>query len=475
MKKFSKIGKRVLALFIVALLNINTYATTATQDGSAFVTKAEFDSLMKDFNSAMDVYQSSLNSKIDNAVSQYLAGMASSYKSKTTPLFISNCAGNNVTMLANNTYPYKKHTTGYNIKVMYAAILKGSGSGGSVIYGKHSYWTYSKTATNGGQRNIVEKVGSNYRFKGVTSDYGENFDMNWTYVKYDYDDGFVNGTKYLYPMVWYGTNDYIFSVSAAIWGNWRTTIQQNYTASCKQPTAIVFSPTQNTYTLHDAYSSVFSDNDDTVKVYRFVDGNLTTFIASTTFAETNSVFHNGATYGSKQSLYMQGYADYPGYFWDTCQSANASSFTGISTQLAKAIPTSAPVEKDGTKWSNILYNDVNTYSYKYQASETAAEEDKTLSNFNMVNGVPFTAALQNETLKWTYAFTNAVDGRRIYLKYGKFDGSSVSGDDVEVYDASKQTDTIEMKIKKSDMIFIKWTAGSVMDVANCGDINRTKD
>ena len=45
MKKFFKLGKRMMALFIVVLLNINTYAAIGGNDGSAFVTKAEFDQL----------------------------------------------------------------------------------------------------------------------------------------------------------------------------------------------------------------------------------------------------------------------------------------------------------------------------------------------------------------------------------------------------------------------------------------------
>ena len=82
MKKFSKIGKRVLAFFLVALMNINAYATTTSNDGSAFVTKAEFDDMMKKFNDNMETYNAGLNAKIDDAISNYLAGM-STYATKT--------------------------------------------------------------------------------------------------------------------------------------------------------------------------------------------------------------------------------------------------------------------------------------------------------------------------------------------------------------------------------------------------------
>ena len=64
MKKFLKLGKRMMALFIVVLLNINSYAAVGANDGSAFVTKAEFDALVNTFNEQMDTYQSGINAKI---------------------------------------------------------------------------------------------------------------------------------------------------------------------------------------------------------------------------------------------------------------------------------------------------------------------------------------------------------------------------------------------------------------------------
>ena len=76
MKKFSKIGKRVLAFFLVALMNINTYAAIGGNDGSAFVTKSEFDALVNTFNEQMDNYEASLNTKIDGAIANYLASLS---------------------------------------------------------------------------------------------------------------------------------------------------------------------------------------------------------------------------------------------------------------------------------------------------------------------------------------------------------------------------------------------------------------
>ena len=76
MKKYIKYTKRIIALLTVVLLNVNTFATTASNDGSAFITKADFDELVTDFNAKMNEYQSALNAKIDYAVANYIAGMS---------------------------------------------------------------------------------------------------------------------------------------------------------------------------------------------------------------------------------------------------------------------------------------------------------------------------------------------------------------------------------------------------------------
>ena len=53
-------------------------------DGSAFITKAEFDSLKNNFQSQLDAYNTSIDSKIDSAIASYLAGVDVG-KSRTIP------------------------------------------------------------------------------------------------------------------------------------------------------------------------------------------------------------------------------------------------------------------------------------------------------------------------------------------------------------------------------------------------------
>ena len=76
MNKSTRIVKRLLALFLVVLMSINTFAAVVgDNDGSAFITKAEFDSLKNDFQSQIDRYNTSIDSKIDGAIASYLSGI----------------------------------------------------------------------------------------------------------------------------------------------------------------------------------------------------------------------------------------------------------------------------------------------------------------------------------------------------------------------------------------------------------------
>ena len=92
MKKGTRIVKRVLALFLVVLMSIESFgAVVSDNDGSAFITKAEFDSLKNEFQSQIDQYNTSIDAKIDGAIASYLAGINVSKETKIEPI-VSNYA-----------------------------------------------------------------------------------------------------------------------------------------------------------------------------------------------------------------------------------------------------------------------------------------------------------------------------------------------------------------------------------------------
>ena len=75
MNRIRKYSKKVATILIISLC-INTYsAIVSDNDGSAFITKGEFDSLKNNFQTQIDNYNTSIDSKIDGAIASYLAGI----------------------------------------------------------------------------------------------------------------------------------------------------------------------------------------------------------------------------------------------------------------------------------------------------------------------------------------------------------------------------------------------------------------
>lgn len=72
-----KIFRKIICVSTCVIFTFNSYAAIVSDnDGSAFVTKAEFETLKNSFNSQIDNYNESIDGKIDGAISAYLAGIS---------------------------------------------------------------------------------------------------------------------------------------------------------------------------------------------------------------------------------------------------------------------------------------------------------------------------------------------------------------------------------------------------------------
>ncbi|MBR1453786.1 MAG: hypothetical protein IJ593_03985 [Lachnospiraceae bacterium] len=86
MNKSTKIVKKLLALFLVVLMSIESFgAIVSDNDGSAFITKAEFDSKVNEFNTEINRYETSIDAKLQGAISSYVEGVR--IQDKPTTLF----------------------------------------------------------------------------------------------------------------------------------------------------------------------------------------------------------------------------------------------------------------------------------------------------------------------------------------------------------------------------------------------------
>ena len=62
------IVKKTFCLLISFMMVFSSFAAVVSDnDGSAFITKSEFDSLKNDFQSQLDSYNTNIDNKIDNA------------------------------------------------------------------------------------------------------------------------------------------------------------------------------------------------------------------------------------------------------------------------------------------------------------------------------------------------------------------------------------------------------------------------
>ena len=130
MKKSTRIVKRVLALFLVVLMSIESFgAVVSDNDGSAFITKAEFDSLKNNFQSQIDQYNTSIDSKIDGAIASYLAGINVA-KQTSKSLIVKSWTTGVVSMngVQNNTFQLPDVSGALGLFEEYYAALQSDGN-----------------------------------------------------------------------------------------------------------------------------------------------------------------------------------------------------------------------------------------------------------------------------------------------------------------------------------------------------------
>ena len=70
--------KKIIVLFLIFAFSIKVFAAAVSDnDGASFITKAEFDSLKNEFQKQLNDNNRNIDSKIENAVSSYIAGLNS--------------------------------------------------------------------------------------------------------------------------------------------------------------------------------------------------------------------------------------------------------------------------------------------------------------------------------------------------------------------------------------------------------------
>lgn len=101
-------------IMAVAVASVEIYATVVSDnDGSAFISKAEFDSLKNDFQSQLNQYNTAIDSKIDSSIASYLAGIQIAAQERLTN-YITNAKKNSEDNVGFMLYGSPKNSRSYN-------------------------------------------------------------------------------------------------------------------------------------------------------------------------------------------------------------------------------------------------------------------------------------------------------------------------------------------------------------------------
>ena len=170
-----KIFRKIIVLLIVFAFGINVCfaAVVSDNDGAAFITKAEFDSLKNTFQSQINGFNSNIDNKIESAINAYLSGIKVGKTSKINTAFVLDgdkdkniiCVGktNNFNNMTNELYADDKifeifagvyRTSAYYMQDTYdtfcfqASYTKGNNSNYLFVLDKDNTGTVKSTKKN---------------------------------------------------------------------------------------------------------------------------------------------------------------------------------------------------------------------------------------------------------------------------------------------------------------------------------------
>ena len=223
-------SKKVLVFLLCVVFAINTHAAIVSDnDGSAFVSKAEFEGLKKDFSDQIDKYNSSIDGKIDGAIASYLDGISVAKKIKldiiydkytTVPGNKDNgvlwCSNNNVTLCGDSN-----QTLAYNYTHIQSYGSYAPTSTSTAYTGKGGYWVKTLDSETNGRAKKRFRVNKNGR---VDSRYLCKFTVSGTMA------GFVAIDRNSCSGSWY-THDALNAINSRDSKTYISTMGENTTGN----------------------------------------------------------------------------------------------------------------------------------------------------------------------------------------------------------------------------------------------------
>ena len=174
---------KIAAILIVAICFNSMSAIVSDNDGSAFVTKAEFEAMKDNFADQVENYENSIDGKIDGAIAAYLAGIKTTRKMVITNMFI-NAKKNDKNNLVFALWATPAQAI--NVEDVVAGYFVGRADGGgdgdnATSGGKYGYCQVSNVNAGSGGYGECEYLGTT---KKNSSKFYNDDKKNWTSAYY---------------------------------------------------------------------------------------------------------------------------------------------------------------------------------------------------------------------------------------------------------------------------------------------------
>ena len=218
----SRVIKKILSIIVLSFLCFETTfaVVVSDNDGAAFITKGEFDTLKSNFQNQLNQYNTNIDAKIDQAISSYLAGIKTEKTSELTNIY-DVLGGSNIRFGYPNITPTVAPKAGFGIyyincwKNGYQAVYPGAGYNPIKNPAASEWWTAT----------------TNYRGGG-----GER----GNFITYDLQDGKKYLTSYKYGLLeavyvggWYRIASVVTSIQNYPFGSAPTTLGQSCTVGSR--------------------------------------------------------------------------------------------------------------------------------------------------------------------------------------------------------------------------------------------------
>ena len=491
--KFNKKITRCI-LFFVIIFNIFSYsAIVSDNDGSAFVTKAEFENLKKNFSDQVLNYNKSIDEKIDGSIASYLAGINLKKKSYEKVILADwnyvishNTEIKNVINLPLFSMNYFFYNYKYNVDNW--TDLGWGYYRSQLTRADAPYHTIclinGATITNNdtGELDI-----SNIYWEGQTKKYSEKITISQSYRNSDHlGSNHTSGN--------YGSFVGVF-VEGLFAPAWTSGYKKNlsdktspvyYTRQLWTRGVINFNWTSNSYysyqgsvnLTNDAnpendsdyyYKHIISwDKNQTYEVGQ-IDMNHYANISNDQTLTSENLLNASNTRSINRFAFEEAYINSGTSSWYTYnKTLNITDYTGnpggsSKTYFRQKLPT-----------CGLLYNALKAENiYQYKPGSFAKDYDKTPENVKLHQGIPFICAKEDQNVEWEAKFDLSIQSgaaetpTELYVAFATkpFTNKKVNDDFLTVKSGTTEGSIvkttgkklkIEFTMPKDGTVYIKW-------------------